>query len=178
MVLGRLWKAGLQVDIDKCEFHKKEMKFLGIIIEVDGVQMDSERFKAILEWEAPWTVKQVQAFTGLCNYYRRFVKGFSKIAKPLHKLTEKNRPFEWTEACQSAFDELKKRIMTAPVLRHFDPKATTYVETDASDYVSGGVLSQKDEEGNLHPVISVMTCTVGLMHRHATPLPLGQKRTK
>ena len=91
--------------------------------------------------KTPQLLKQVQAFLELCNYYRRFIEGFLKLTKPLTKLTRKNQPFEWTNDCEEAFKILKNKVTTAPVLRHFDPKATTYLEIDASDHVSGGVLS-------------------------------------
>lgn len=151
-VLVALRKAGLQADIDKCEFHTQEVKFLGLIVGVNGVRMDPEKIAAILKWEEPETVTQVQVFIGLCNFYRRFVKGFSRIAKPLHALTKKDVPFKWSDDCKRAFRKLQDRITNAPVLKHFDPKATTYVEADSSDFVNGGVLSQIDEHGEMRPV--------------------------
>jgi RNase H-like domain found in reverse transcriptase/Reverse transcriptase (RNA-dependent DNA polymerase) len=152
IVLQRLREAGLQADINKCEFHTQETKFLGLIVGTKGVRMDPEKIIAIKEWQTPRSLKQVQAFLGLCNYYRQFIEGFSKLIKSLTKLTRKDQPFEWTNDCKEAFENLKNKVTTAPILRHFNPKATTYLETDASDHVSGGVLSQKDENGIVHPV--------------------------
>ena len=87
MVLQRLSDAGLQINIDKSEFYVQEIKFLGMIIDVDGIRMDLVKVKAILNWEEPKTVKEVQAFLGICNFYQRFVEGFAIIARPLTQLT-------------------------------------------------------------------------------------------
>lgn len=84
--------------------------------------MDPAKIQAIKEWATPQNVRQVQSFLGFCNFYRRFIKGFAKIAEPLTKLTKKDEPFQWTPACDQAFRKFKKRVTTAPVLRHFDPK--------------------------------------------------------
>ena len=150
--LKDLDKAGLQVDVDKCVFHATEVKFLGLIVSTTGIRMDPEKTRAITEWAEPRNLKQVQAFLGLCNYYRRFIKNFSKIAKPLTYLTRKDQVFDWDSKCQAAFDQLKEQISSAPVLMHFHPERTVYLETDSSDTQSGGVLSQKDDADVLHPV--------------------------
>jgi hypothetical protein len=82
-VLEKLRKAGLQVNIEKCEFHVTETKFLGLIVSRDKIKIDPEKVRAINNWEKPGTVKQVQAFLGLCNFYRRFIRDFGSIARPL-----------------------------------------------------------------------------------------------
>jgi len=151
-VLARLREAGLQVDIDKSEFHVTETKFLGLIISVDGIKMDPAKIQTIVEWEEPKTLKQVQAFLGFCNFYRRFIRNFAKIAKPLVRLTRKDMLFDFDKACQAAFDLLKKTVTEGPVLAHFDREKKSYLETDSSDYVNSGVLSQYGEDGLLHPV--------------------------
>ena len=150
--LERLRKAGLQVDIEKCEFHVTETKFLGLIVGRDGIRMDPEKIRAINDWEEPRTVKQVQAFLGLCNFYRRFIRSFGAIARPLTQLTRKDVLFRFGDAERRAFEELKKRITEAPVLAHFDRTKKLVFEADSSDYVTGGVLSQIGEDGELHPV--------------------------
>ena len=104
------------------------------------------------EWPTPTCVKDIQRFVGLCNYYRRFVENFAQIARPLHNLTKKNNKFIWDNKCENAFQELKNRLTTAPVLIHPDPSKPFIVECDASNYAIGGILSQKDDEGKLHPV--------------------------
>ena len=151
-VLDQLEKAGLTCDIEKCEFCVQEVKYLGLIITTDGIKMDPEKIAAIVEWETPNSVKEIQAFLGFANFYRRFIRKFSKIAGPLNDLTHKDRAFKWTQECQKAFEELKIAFTTAPILKHFDPDAENIVETDASDERLGGVLSQYGSDGLLHPV--------------------------
>ena len=152
LVLAKLRQAGLQVDIHKCEFHVQETAFLGVILSTEGLRMDPKKVQAVIEWPTPTSLKQVQGFIGFCNLYRRFIKDFSKIVRPMMKLTQKDTLFEWSPACQSSFDSLKEKITSAPVLRHYDRSRKAVLETDSSDYVNGGVLSQEDDEGDLHPV--------------------------
>src|SRR5271169_2729678 len=112
--------------------------------------MDPSKVSAILDWETPKNLKDVQAFLGFANFYRRFILGFSKIVAPLTKLTWKNTRFVWSPRCQEAFNNLKNAFTSALVLRHFDPDQEIVVETDASDYVSARVLSQHENNGVLH----------------------------
>lgn len=156
-VLQRLRAAGLQIDIDKCEFSVTETKYLGLIISDKGIRMDPDKVQAIINWASPDSctrgkIKELQRFLGFANFYRRFIKGYSKIAQPLTGLTRKDAPWVWTEACQRAFDQLRNAFRTAPVLAYFDPTSETVVETDASDWASGGVLSQRGDDGFWHPV--------------------------
>jgi hypothetical protein len=151
-VLQALREAGLHVDIKKCEFETQEVTYLGMIVSTSGVKMDPSKVSCIVNWEAPSNLKDVQAFLGFSNFYRRFIKGFSRIVKPLNELTKKDVKFVWSEKCQKAFETLKNSFITAPVLRHFDPTKEIFVEADASDLVSSGILSQKDKNGVLHPV--------------------------
>jgi hypothetical protein len=152
-VLERLRSANLQADIDKCEFHVTQTKYLGFIIGVDGIAVDPDKIEAVESWEEPATVRAVQSFLGFCNFYRRFVENYGRIAKPLNALTVKGIKFEWSLDCQQAFDELKKRLLTAPVLRHFSYDLPTRLETDSSDGIMGGVLSQQQPDTqDWHPV--------------------------
>ena len=152
LVLARLREAGLQVDIDKCAFGVSEVRYLGLIITTQGVQMDQEKLKAVTEWKTPACVKDVQAFLGFANFYRRFIQGFSLLAKPLTQLTKKDTKFEWSDKCEGAFQSLKLAFTTAPILIHFDPIKEVVLETDASDEVVAGVMSQYDAESRLKPV--------------------------
>lgn len=154
-VLQRLREAGLQADTDKCEFHVQKTKFLGFIISTDGVAVDPAKTAVVRDWTPPTTVKGVQSFLGFCNFYRKFVRDYERIARPLTSLTRQGLPeFQWTEECQEAFDTLKRRLLDAPVLVHFDYDRDTRVETDASDGVVAGVLSQRSDEttDEWHPV--------------------------
>lgn len=151
-VAKALLDAGLHCEINKCEFEVQEVTYLGMIISTTGVKMDPEKTKAIDEWEIPSSVKDVQGFLGFSNFYRRFIKNFSAIVRSLVRLTKKDVVFDWSDKCNKSFNALKKAFVVAPILRHFDPELEVYVETDASDFVSAGILSQKDELGVLHPI--------------------------
>jgi len=132
-VLQRLREAGLQIDIDKCEFEVQETKYLGFIIEAGkGLRMDPEKIKAIAEWEAPTSVKGVRGFLGFANFYRRFIKDYSDLVRPLTDLTHKDRRFVWLPEADTAFERLKTIFTSAPVLAHFDFDRETRIETDSS----------------------------------------------
>src|SRR5690554_3038909 len=150
-VMARLMEHGLAADIEKCVFEAPSVEFLGYIISAKGVGMFEEKVKAILEWETPRTVKDVRSFLGFANFYRRFIEGYSRLTIPLTNLTRKDAPWQWTEACQKAFDSLKARFTSAPILSHFDPDLQTILETDASDFAISGILSQFHGK-ILHPV--------------------------
>src|SRR5277367_1235758 len=153
MILERLQEAGLCLKPSKCQFHVQEVAFLGFVVGPKGVWMDPTKVEAITSWPASWSVHDVRVFLGLANFYRRFIKNFSKMATPLTALLKKNRRFRSTQEAQSSFDELKVAFTTAPILRHFNPSLPTVVEADASDYAQGGVISQRDPEtGELHPI--------------------------
>ncbi|KJZ68297.1 hypothetical protein HIM_12312 [Hirsutella minnesotensis 3608] len=152
-VLARLRDAGLQIDIDKCDFEAKSVKYLGFIVEAGkGIRVDPEKVQAIQQWQRPRSVKGVRSFLGFANYYRQFIPRFSNIAAPLTELTKKDAVFVWSKECEAAFDELKTLLTSAPVLAQWDPDRETIVETDSSGYVTGGALSQKGDDGIMRPV--------------------------
>ncbi|KAG0158308.1 hypothetical protein PDIDSM_5821 [Penicillium digitatum] len=151
-VLQRLREAGLFAKLSKCEFCVSETKFLGIIIGEDGIRMDPDKIETIVNWKTPTCLTDVQAFIGFGNFYRRFIRDFLKVIAPLVRLTKKDVRFEWTPVCQLSFEALKKAFTSAPVLKAFDWSKEIVLETDASDFVSAGVLSQYDDAGILHPI--------------------------
>lgn len=152
-VLAKLQEAGLQIDIDKCEFEAKSVKYLGFIVDAgEGVRVDPEKIKAVEAWERPRSVKGVRSFVGFANYYREFVPHFSTIAMPLTALTKKGVPFSWAPQCEEAFKALKAMLISAPILAQWDPERKTVLEADSSGYAVGGALSQYDDEGFLRPV--------------------------
>jgi len=114
--------------------------------------MTTKKVEEITAWLLPQKVVDVQSVMGFGNFYHRFIKGFSKIAKPLTDLTKKGITWNWTNACQVAFDELKRAFTTGPILTHFDETRPTQLETDASDFALGAVLSQLCEDERWHPV--------------------------
>ena len=151
-ILKRLIDAGLQIDIDKCEFHTKKTKYLGLIITPGGIEMDPEKVSAIASWLPPTTRKQLQRFLGFANFYRRFIKDFSGTARPLYDLTKKTTDWLWSPACHAVFERLKTCFSMAPSLRIYDWEKPTVVETDASDWSAGGTLLQEGDDGELQPV--------------------------
>lgn len=151
-VLTKLRQANLKVKPAKCHLFATQVQYLGHVISSDGVKADPAKVEAVRQWPVPKTQTEVRSFLGLASYYRRFVKGFAEIARPLHQLTEKGRRFKWTESCQVAFEQLKQSLMSAPVLAYPDPSKTFVLDTDASDAGIGAVLSQ--EEGGCEHVIA------------------------
>ena len=113
--------------------------------------MDREKIRTVVEWEAPDSVKGVQSFLGFAHFYRRFIEGYSKLTRPLTDLTKKSEKFFWSDECVRAFEELKQRFTSAPILRHYDPELPCIIECDASDFAIGAVLSQ-EFKGRGHPV--------------------------
>lgn len=151
-VLSRLAKHNLAAAVDKCVFHVHEVEFLGYVISQDGIAMAEDKVESIRKWEQPKNVKDVQAFLGFANFYRRFIEGFSRAAKPLTDLTKKTLgKFQWTAEADKAFKTLKAKFTEAPILKHFDPEKQAILETDASDFAIGAVLSQHHDK-RLHPV--------------------------
>jgi hypothetical protein len=152
LVLDAFAKVGLHLKPEKCEFHQKEVKYLGLIISTEGIKMDPEKIRAVQDWEPPSNLTDVCAFLGFANVYHRFVHNYSRIVQLLTFLTHKGVPFAWSMEQQMAFDMLKTTFTSAPILACFDPDQDVIVEMDASDYVSTGVLSQYDDDNVLHPV--------------------------
>lgn len=152
-VFQRLWRHGLKLRPDKCKLLQREVKFLGHVVDRNGVSPDPDKISAVVDWPIPSTVRQVRAFLGLAGYYRRFVAGFAKIARPLNQLLtgvpadKKNetRKIQWSPECQTAFDTLKTVLTQTPVLAYADYSIPFAVYTDASNQGLGAVLSQVQE---------------------------------
>ena len=116
-ILDKLEKYDLFLKPEKCKFHQQEVECLGVIIGNSTVKMDPVKIQGIMEWPTPKTVKDVQSFLGFCNFYHAFIKDFSNIAHPLNNLTRKNKPWNWSEECNTAFNRLKEMCGQYPVLR-------------------------------------------------------------
>ena len=123
-VFERFREARLQLKPQKCQFCAQQVRFLGHIVSADGVRTDPAKTEKVAQWPIPKSRRKVQQFLGLANYYKRFVKDFASIAKPLHRLTEKTAKFEWTDECLAAFRELRNKFTTAPVLAFPDYNPT------------------------------------------------------
>src|ERR1700724_2672312 len=150
-VLKRLKDNDLFLKPEKCFFKVREVEMLGMIIGPEGVKMDPSKLESIARWAVPTKVKEVQSFLGLANYYRRFIKDFSKIATPLHKLTRKDHPWSWTDDCQKAFNILKRRFTDEPILAMVDTTKRMWIESDASDFATGAILSMECDDGKWRP---------------------------
>jgi transcription antitermination factor NusG len=144
MVLDKLRSYKLYAKKDKCEFVKRKVNFLGFIVSEKGLEVDSVKIDRIKEWPLPLkTVRDLRAFLGLTAYYRKFIKNYAGIAKPLYALLEKVSPMLWTEDAQVAAETLKERLVAAPILALPDTSQPFIVTTNASTYAVGAVLSQK-----------------------------------
>ncbi|WVZ52841.1 hypothetical protein U9M48_003860, partial [Paspalum notatum var. saurae] len=133
----------LYAKLSKCEFWLDQVPFLGHIVSKGGIMVDPSKISSVMDWKVPEVVKEIRGFLGLAGYYRRFIESFSKIAKPMTSLLEKGVPFIWTKERQAAFDELKKRLTTAPVLTLPDLTKSFTVYCDASKEGLGCVLMQE-----------------------------------
>ena len=143
MVLDKLREHQLYAKFSKCEFWLREVGFLGHVMTEEGLPVDPAKIAAVTEWQSPSNVKEVRSFLGLAGYYRKFVEGFSSIARPMTQLLKKDKKFEWTPKCEESFQELKKRLTTAPVLATPDIHKEFVIYCDASRAGLGGVLMQE-----------------------------------
>jgi len=134
----------------KCDFNMEEIPILEVIVGKGQIKMEQEKIKAVKEWKTPGKVKDVESFLGFTNFYRRFIQNFSQITKPLNELKGK-KEWRWEEEHQKAFEELKKRITSQPVLALPRREGKFRVETDMSGHAIGGVLSQ-EQEGKWKPI--------------------------
>lgn len=121
------------------------------MVSGEGIRVNPQKVAAVAEFAVPKSVRGVRSFLGLLNFFRKYIRGFSDIARPLVELTKKRTEFTFGKEQEEAFLELKEKLVTAPVLRHFSPTAETEVHTDSSDYGLGGILLQRFEDG-LHPI--------------------------
>ena len=100
----------------KCEFWLTEVKFLGHVVSASGLSVDPEKVEAVMSWERPKSVFEIRNFLGLTGYYRRFIEDFSQLSTLMTRLTQKEVKFEWDDLCERAFQELKRRLTSAPIL--------------------------------------------------------------
>jgi hypothetical protein len=145
LVLEKLRSNQLYAKFSKCEFWLTEVIFFGHVISAGGVSVDPGKVNYVLNWMPPTTVSEIRSFLGLVGYYRWFIKDFSKIAKPMTKMLEKNKAFEWTRECQASFEEQKKRLTSSPVLVLPDLTKKFDIYCDASRQGLGCVLMQEGQ---------------------------------
>ncbi|GBG76561.1 hypothetical protein CBR_g22309 [Chara braunii] len=146
-VLTILKKTQLHLNLEKSEFGKDSVIYLGHRLSTAGLEPEATKVEVIRNWPQPVNIRELRSFLGLASYYRKFVPRFSIVARPLSRLTSKNVPYSWDTACMTAFQALKDALVSYPVLRIADPKLTFVVTTDASQYGIGAVLQQDDGDG-------------------------------
>ena len=154
MMLQKLREAGLTVKPRKCQFGMDHCVYLGHVVGGGKIQPEASKIDVVDSFVVPTTKKQVRAFLGLTGYYRKFIPNYASVAAPLTDLTKKTAPNNvcWNQQCDKAFKELKRLLCTSPVLRNPDFSRRFILQTDASDRGVGAVLSQKDKNGEEHPV--------------------------
>ena len=128
------------------------MEYLGLIISEGELRMDPTKLEAVRKWPCPKTVKDIQKFLGFCNFYRRFIEGYSELARALFDLTKKDAPFIWTECHEQSFTRMQEALTSSPVLALPDYRKPFTMYTDTSDYATSAILEQDDALGRSHPV--------------------------
>ena len=150
-ILRRLEENDLYVKPEKCAWKVRKIGFLGVVIGPNGIEMEEGKVDGVLSWPEPKNVKDVRKFLGLANYYRRFIKDFTRVARPINMLTRKDVKWQWGVEQQKAFNELKKVFTTKPILAAPDLDKEFRVEANASNYATG-VLSMKCSDEMWRPV--------------------------
>ncbi|GKE40908.1 putative reverse transcriptase domain-containing protein [Tanacetum coccineum] len=151
LILNLLKKEELYAKFSKCEFWLSKVQFLGHVIDSEGIHVDPAKIEAIKDWASPKTPTEIRQFLGLAGYYRRFIKGFSKIARPMTKLTQKSVKFEWGEKAVATFQLLKQKLCSAPILALLEGSENFVLYCDASHkglgaYFKCSIGSQKGRE--------------------------------
>ena len=151
----------LRLKISKSTFETQEVDFLGYKVKGGQYSPCPVKTAAIKDWPAPTNLKELRSFIGFCNFYRMFIANFSQITHPLHLLTKKDQEYVWEEAQKRAFEELKNRLTSSPVLRLLNLSKPFIVQTDASKLGTGAVLLQMDDAGVTHPCAYLSQALVG-----------------
>lgn len=170
-VFDLIRKANLKLSKEKCHFCKDEIEFLGYVVGKDGIKTDEKKIEKVRNFPRPKDITQLRGFLGLSGYYRRFVKDYSKWCKPLTTLLQKDQPYVWGKDQQKAFETIKQKLITSPVLIYPDFNKPFRLYTDASGIALGAVLQQKAEDGKEHPVAFLSkTLTTAEQKYHSTEL--------
>ena len=152
LVLERVITANLKLKPSKCHSVREEVEYLGHVIMCSGLKTQAKHVEAVQHFARPNSLKGVRQYLGMCAYYRRFIPCFSDIARPLHNQTRKGADFVWTKECETAFLELKERLIAAPVLAYPCFQKPFILETDVSGCGLVAVLSQSQDDGLVHPI--------------------------
>lgn len=144
-VLQRLVEFNLKLNPEKCRFFRREVRYLGLRCNGEGIHTDPERVRKVLNFPVPKNRKELQSWLGLANYYRKFIPNYSDIVEPAYVVTRKDVKFEWNDECQKAFNVISKALTEPPILAHPDPSKRFVLYTDASNFALGAVLEQEDK---------------------------------
>jgi hypothetical protein len=153
--------------LEKCQFCKKELAFLGHVINANGIQPDPGKVDKIKNFPIPTNITELRGFIGLASYYRCFIQDFAIIVAPMNNLLRKDIPYIWNEDCQSSFEILKEKLTTAPILTYPDFTKQFLLYTDASYKGLGAVLAQEDDNGNEHVIAYASRSLVGAEYNYA-----------
>jgi len=138
--LKKLQENDLFVNLDKCTFEAKEVDYLGMIISKNQIKIDPAKLEGIRDWLIPTTVKQVQFFLGFGNFYRKFIRHYADIARPLNDLTKKDLIWNWMDTCQKVFEKLKEEFQKVPVLLMPNSTKPFIIKSDASKFATRAVI--------------------------------------
>ena len=151
-IVKRLEENDLYIKPEKYKQKVREVDFLGVVLGPERIKMKEAKVKAVLDWPVPKSVKDIQKFLELANYYRRFIEGFAKVARPLHELMRKDQKQDWGFRQEKLFKALKKQFTTGPILVALDLNKKMRIEVDVSDYAIGRVLSMECKDGRQRPI--------------------------
>ena len=153
-VLHALSEHGLLALVDKCEFDREALEYLGFIISKDGIAMHPKKLDMIKSWPVPKSIREVQLFLGFANFYQQFISHYLEIVMPLINSTKKDKPtiFPLSGDTLESSLKLKKAFTSTPLLAHHNPSLPIFLFTDASDFTISGIPHQQDKAGNLHPL--------------------------
>ena len=161
-------KFNFTLNLNKCQFFKSEISFLGFIISSKGIVPEPDNLETIKNFQEPSNQKQLQQFLGVCNYYRRFSRKYNEFIEHFRKLLKKDATWEWTPKHSQIFQELKESFLHTVCLRHIIPQATFYVQCDASDYGIGGVIFQKGDNHEKRITSIVSRCLTNAEMNYTT----------
>jgi hypothetical protein len=152
IILQHLKDFDLFLKPKKCHFAQKSVNYLSVVVGSEGIAMDSVKVDGLIQWPTPTSVTEVCSFLGFCNFYKPFIADYVHIARPLHDLTKKGAPFVWSSDHANAFQTLKDRFASQPVLSTIDPEKPFTLQTDASAFAVGATLMQLQSDGHEHPM--------------------------
>lgn len=152
MVFERLQAAGLRIKLEKCDFFKSEVCYLGHVIDKDGLHPDPKKIIAITDVPRPKDTHQLKAFLGLINYYGKFVNNLSTLLHPLHNLLKHRTPWYWSHDCEQSFNKIKRILSSDQFLAHYNPSLPVVLSVDSSAYGIGAMLAHRYADGSEKPI--------------------------